>query len=514
MTRWLYLLAFGALAAPLAAQDSTPAAPPPAVSLTLAEALELARRNSPAFRQVRNDAGPARWAVRNAYGNLLPTVNSGVDFGYTGSGQSNFGGGFTRATSPYLSSGYGLNLQWQLDGTRLSAVGQQKANQRATEEEIAGAEHGLTVDVTLQYLTALQAAAQVAVARQQVARNEEFLQLAQARYRVGQGTLLEVRQAEVQKAQSEVQLLRNLQAENDAKLELLRRMGVTPPAPVERIELTDSFPVTAPEYRLDQLLAMAEERNPSLRALRAREDAAEAGVRAAKSAFLPSLTLQAGWSGFTQEFTDDGLVIGGPLASARETARNCEFQNNLIRALPGGGIPNEPNGGLIPDCNAFAGLNGSGTALDPALEARIRKQNDVFPFDYTAQPFRATLSVSLPIFTGFGRSLRLSQARAQREDAEEGVRARALQVRSEVHSRFLNLETAYRAIAVQEVSRRAAREQLQLAQDRYRLGSGTSLEVTDAQNAVQRAEADYVNAVYDYHKALAALEAAVGRPLR
>ena len=37
---------------------------------------------------------------------------------------------------------------------------------------------------------------------------------------------------------------------------------------------------------------------------------------------------------------------------------------------------------------------------------------------------------------------------------------------------------------------------------------------SDAQTAVQRAEGDYVNAVYDYHKAVAALEAAVGRPLR
>jgi outer membrane protein TolC len=38
--------------------------------------------------------------------------------------------------------------------------------------------------------------------------------------------------------------------------------------------------------------------------------------------------------------------------------------------------------------------------------------------------------------------------------------------------------------------------------------------VSDAQNAVQRAEGDYVNAIYDYHKAITALEAAVGRPLR
>ena len=85
---------------------------------------------------------------------------------------------------------------------------------------------------------------------------------------------------------------------------------------------------------------------------------------------------------------------------------------------------------------------------------------------------------------------------------------------ADVNSRFLALATDYKAISVQAASRDAARDQLRLAQDRYRLGSGTALEVSDAQNSVQRAEGDYVNAIYDYHKALAALEAAVGRPLR
>jgi outer membrane protein TolC len=83
-----------------------------------------------------------------------------------------------------------------------------------------------------------------------------------------------------------------------------------------------------------------------------------------------------------------------------------------------------------------------------------------------------------------------------------------------VQGRYLALESAYRTIAVQQVSREAAREQLRLAQDRYRLGSGTALELSDAQNAIQRAEGDYVNAIYSYHIAIAALEAAVGRPLR
>src|SRR5919106_1549450 len=333
----------------------------------------------------------------------------------------------------FLTSAYSLSLNWQLDGRVLSGPGQQKALQKATDEDISGAGVNLRADIITQYLNVLQASAQVDVARQQVVRNVDFLSLAQARYQVGQATLLDARQAEVIKGKSDVALLRATQLENEAKLELLRRMGVEPPVAVERIGLSDSFPVTPPQLQLNDLMAMADEQNPLLRSLRARQDASTWNVRAA--------------------------------------------------------------------------------LLDP-VSRQIRDANNVFPFDYTGQPFQANLTISLPIFTGLSRSLRVSQARAMEQDADEDVRARRLQVRSDVHARYLGMQTSYQAIAVQEANRGSARDQLRLAQDRYRLGAGTSLEVSDAQNAVQRAEGDYVNAVYDYHKAVAALEAAVGRPLR
>jgi outer membrane protein len=494
---------------PEAARDSTRDTtavlrPAPAATLSLEEALTQARANSPAYRQAVNDAGPAKWGVRNAYGSLLPSVSVGSDLGYTGTGQTNFGGGLVQSTSAFVTSSYDLSLQWQLDGRTLTGPAQQKALQRATSEDISGAGVALRAEIETQYLTALQATAQVAVARQQVSRNADFLTLAQARYKVGQATLLDVRQAEVAKGQSDVALLRAVQAENEAKLDLLRRMGIEPPVAVDQLALSDSFPVTEPGFELDSLLRLADQQNPTLRSLRARRSAASLGVRSAKSEFLPTLSARAGWSGFTQQYTNDQFLIDQSLREAQSQASGCQ-SNNEVRAAVGLNTN---------DCFGQAGLDPSGTALQPPVSQRIVDANNVFPFDYTGQPFQASLRISLPLFTGFGRSLRLSQARAAEQDADESARAQRLQVRSDVQARYLALHTSYRAIAVQEANRVAARDQLRLAQDRYRLGAGTSLEVSDAQNAVQRAEGDYVNAVYDYHKAIAALEAAVGRPLR
>ena len=121
MIRWSGLLVLACvLPASAPAQDSSLVSlPQRSVNLSLAEALQQARGNSPMYRQALNDASPAKWGVRNAYGNLLPSVVASSDFGYTGSGQSNFGGGFTRPTSAFLTSGYSLSLQWQLSGRSL-----------------------------------------------------------------------------------------------------------------------------------------------------------------------------------------------------------------------------------------------------------------------------------------------------------------------------------------------------------------------------------------------------------
>ena len=509
MRRWLvvpFLLAGVPLTAVAQEVPDTFAVRPLATAgLSLADALGQGRARSPAYLQVLNNAGPARWGVRNAYGNFLPSLNVSGGVGYTGSGQSQFGA-FFRPTSPFWNSNYQIGFAWQFDGRVLAGPGQQTALQRATNEEIEDAGVGLRADITTQYLNTLAAVAQTEVAREQVKRNNEFLRLARARHQVGQATLLDVRQAEATQATSEVALLQAYQAENDAKLELFRRMGVTPPAPIQQIELTDSFPVVPPVYNRDELLKMAEEQNPSLKALRERETAARANVRAVRSDFFPRLTAQAGWSGFTQQFTNENLLLDQQLATGQQAAAQCQFDNQVRAGLNLGGI--------VPDCFGPNGLDPTGTMLSPTTAQQVHNGNNVFPFSFTGQPFQAALTISLPIFTGFSRHLQLAEARAQQQDADESVRAQALLVQANVESRYLALGAAYQAIGAQATGRDAAREQLRLAQDRYRVGLGSALEVSDAQNAVQKAEGDYVAAVYAYHRAITALEAAVGRPLR
>jgi len=491
--RHVLLMTAGLLLCPAlaVAQQSAP------VTLSLADAIAVARDKNPAYRQTLNDRGPAAWGVRSAYTSLLiPSVSAAGGMTYTGSGSQTFlSSSFTQSVST-VSSFYDLSLSWQLSGTTLSQPGLAKAQQNATDADIAGAANALITGITQQYLTVLQVGEQAELASRTVDRNDEFLKLAQARFNVGQATLIDVRQAQVARGQAAVALLRAQTAVSIEKLRLFELMGVTPPVNIAVVQLTDTFALQTPAWQLPDLLTMAEQQNPALKALRAREKAAAWGVRAATSTYGPSVSLSAGWSGFTQQFTNVDPIITSQQAAFGSQYTECQ-DNNTIRASAG-----------LPANNCSLFIWGASN------EQALRTQNSVFPFNFTQQPFQARLTVSLPIFTNFSRTLRVSEARAQHGDLEEAVRARGLAVQTEVSQAFLTLQTAYRTIGLQDTNRTAAREQLQLATQRYRVGSGTFFELLDAQVAALRAESDYVNANYDYHKALSALEAAVGRSLR
>lgn len=466
--------------------------------LSLADAIALAREHNPAYHQSLNDRSPAAWGARNAYSSLLiPTVTASGGLGYAGPGQQLFlTSNFSQSVATW-SSNYGIQLGWTLDGQTLAQPGLKKAQLNAADADVAGALATLINLVTQQYLTALQARDNSALAATQLEHDDEFLKLAQARYDVGRASLIDVRQAQVARGQAEVALLRAQTSVQVEELRLFQQIGVAAPADLASIQLTDTFVVQTPTWKLNDLLTMAEAQNPPLKALRERERAAAWGVRAATGSYAPSVSLSATWSGYTQKFSDLGPSLAAISAQADTNAKLCQYENTAW--LNAGQTP-------LPCSQIMSAV--------PAEQQALRSGNSAYPFSFTPQPFQARLTFSIPLWGNFQQPMQVSQAKAQEADAGEAVRARALGIQTEVSQAFLTLATAYRAIAIQDTNRTAGREQLQLATERYRVGSGTFFELLDAQVRGLQAETDYVNAVYDYHKALAALEAAVGRPLR
>ena len=253
------------------------------------------------------------------------------------------------------------------------------------------------------------------LARQELERADENLRLAEARVAVGASIGLDAKQAEVERGRAEVELLK---AENLLRTETLRLMEGIGIDVTDEVELTSAFNVFAPEWSREELVAAALDRHPQLRAQRAQERAAETNVKMARSQYLPSLDFSVGWSGYAREATDGDYLIQQYRDGINTQRDNCEFTNMLVTRL------NPP----LPTENCAA------IVADPAREAEILANNNVFPFNMTREPWSASLRISLPIFNGFTRERQLETARVAAEDARLRLRAEELRIKTQVAS--------------------------------------------------------------------------------
>jgi outer membrane protein len=489
----LLLTALLLLAEPAAAQQ------PPA-TLSMEEAVQLARRYNPSFRMQANDEAVADWQVRAAYGSLLPSLTSSLGVDWQAGGIPNIGllsgEDFGLVRSPdYFFSRYGLGVNLNVSGGTFFRIAQERAAREATRARIDAAAFTLEADVTRAYLTALRTRDAVQLARQELESAQQALQLAEGRVAAGAGTRLDAAQAEVEAGRAEVALLQAQAAEEMEKLRLLQRLGLD----VEHtVELTTELQMFEPHWRLEELTQAALQQHPQLRSARAAESASRAAARSARMSYLPSINFSGGWSGTTRTTRDEGYLLDQAEESALNRIRSCENTNDLYSRLA---QPLPPQ-----DCTRFA--------MTDAMRAQVLAANDVFPFNFTKRPPSFGLSVSMPIFNGFTREAQLQSASAAAEDARYQRRDEELSRRTTVATSYLALQTAYRSVAIEERNVAAAAEHLELARERYRLGAGSILELTQAQATKARADQAHLTAIYSFHENLATLEAAVGQRLR
>jgi outer membrane protein TolC len=144
----------------------------------------------------------------------------------------------------------------------------------------------------------------------------------------------------------------------------------------------------------------------------------------------------------------------------------------------------------------------------------IRDRNSQFPFSFQRSPLALSAMLSLPLFDNFNREERVQQAQVAHDDAIYSVKAKDLALTADVTQAYRTLTTAVETVRLQEQNAAKAKEELSYAEERYKVGASTFLDVVTSRGTYEQALIDRVTAVYDYHKAFAALENAVGHPLR
>ena len=462
--------------------------------LTLEEAIQLAIRNNPTHLQTLSARERSGASLRSAYGSLLPGVGASLGGTFRKGGTDVFQGQQFGAASDRLSSSYNIGVSANYSVRSLLQPGVARANLTASEAEVTRSAATTRATVTTQYLNVLQAQATAALQDTLLANAQAQLDRNKAREQVGAATSLEVRQSEVIVGQARVSVLRERNNVQNQMQRLFQEMGIDA---MEGVRLTTTFAITEPTLQLGELLQMARRSNPSLLAAEARQHAAEASVRQARGSYLPSLNISTGFSGSTLQDTNIEPAIAQAGLQTEAARRSC-LTTDSIRA--GAGLT--PRG----TCDAIV--------FTDADAAAMRAANEQFPFNFNKSPFGYSVQLSLPIFNGFQREEQIQSAASQRNDARYAVRAQQLQMTTEISTAHRNLMMQYQTVQIEEQNRATAEQALQLAQERYRVGASSFVEVTQARADFERASTSHINATYEFHKAYAELERAVGRPLR
>jgi outer membrane protein len=120
------------------------------------------------------------------------------------------------------------------------------------------------------------------------------------------------------------------------------------------------------------------------------------------------------------------------------------------------------------------------------------------------------VNMSIPIFNGFLYSAEAKEAKYRAQADAERTRNLRDQIVRDVHTAWLQANTAYQRIGVTAELLKQSNLALQLAQTRYQLGLSSIVELSQAQLQQTSAAIDNTNAQYEYRLALSTLDYQVG----
>jgi len=304
--------------APVAGQDTLPV-------VTLDEAVARATRVDPAAVAARGQVDNAEWARRAASAALLiPSVSVGADATTFSAPAFNVGTlqPATQIATAQVQASYDLFLG-----------GRQLANVRRASTAVAGAEaravevrFGTALATTADYYAVVAGRELARVAADRVRRAEEQLAVARARVVSGAVVQTDSLQLLLELTRARQERLEQDAALRVAQLQLGRRVGIAGPV---NAATADTMPAPPLPLTVEEAIARATANGPAYVAARTEEEAADAALRAERSAYLPRVTLSAAAGSFDRQIFPDatyrsqfGVGVSLPLwdNGAREVA--------------------------------------------------------------------------------------------------------------------------------------------------------------------------------------------------
>lgn len=163
--------------------------------------------------------------------------------------------------------------------------------------------------------------------------------------------------------------------------------------------------------------------------------------------------------------------------------------------------------------SAESGLTIAKSGLFPTLTGSYSYSSAASKYDrlFDRKVFNASLSLNFPIFSNWNTENSIQLAMVSLKNAQEDLLALERLVKIEVKQGFLDLSAAKKSLDVATKNVTAAEETRKINQERYNLGSGTILEVLQADRDYTDAQRNKINATFDFYIKRDKLSNALGK---
>ncbi|MGB7712830.1 MAG: TolC family protein [Microcoleus sp.] len=426
-------------------------------AITLQQAVDIARRNSPTLQIADLQLQQTRSVLREQQAALYPDLNFQMDASRSVSAGGELGvraqqrnlnsqasktGKPATQASPNLGSNSlnsTLQLSYDVDlfGRRLANIRAAREQLRFRELDVERQAEQLRFDVSDAYYNLQDADGQVAIRQASVRNAQQSLRDAEALERAGVGTRFAVLQAQANLANEQQQLANARRDQRIRQRQLAEELNVS-----QSSNLTAGDPVEQAgswKMSLEESIVQAFKNRAELEQQLVQRDISKQQRRSILAGRLPQLSVSGSYNVLGQD-------------------------------------PDDPN--------PFAAR---GWADGYAIRA----------------------SLTWSIFDGGAANARVKQRDADIAIAESRFDQLRNQVRREVEQAYFGLESSFENIETSEAGVLQSREALRLARLRFQAGVGTQTDVIQAETDLTRAERNRLLAIIGYNRSLASLQRAV-----
>jgi outer membrane protein len=406
--------------------------------LTLQEAIDIALENNFQLQVAENNLELSRFQQKSEKADFLPSLSA--NFGANQSTGPGFVPGsatFINQTSRGVSGGISSSIPIFNGFENINSLRRSRFDTKSQEENMQRVRENIIFNTASNFLQVILDRELLQIAEETLKASNKTLEQVQAQVDVGSRPKVDLFDQESTVANNELQVINQQNALNLSRLQLIRQLQVDPLNDYDFVTPDINLDNIMPtNYNLNQLVAQALENRSDLKSERFNIQAIEYQLKATRASLYPSLNFSA----------------------------NLNTNYSDQRTLPG-------QQDIIPFSDQFFDIN----------------INRSFG-----------LSLQIPIFNNLNIQNNVQSQRINYKNAQLQLEDTRLQVVQEVNQAYNDYRAVVSRLQSTDKALRAAQRSYETQQERYNVGAGTLIELSDGNSRFVEARSNRAQAELNY----------------